>query len=92
MEVAFFTDSYPPIQDGVSAVTGGLARTLARIGHSVRVFAPNPLAGPSTEVTQDGVTVRRIRTVPMPLYGQVPDGRSGRSGSSGAPEALGTPT
>ncbi len=70
MEVAFFTDSYPPIQDGVSAVTGGLARTLARIGHSVRVFAPNPLAGPTTEVTQDGVTVRRIRTVPMPLYGQ----------------------
>lgn len=70
MEVAFFTDSYPPIQDGVSAVTEGLARTLSRLGHRVRVFAPNPLAGASAEENHDGVAVRRIRTVPMPLYGQ----------------------
>src|SRR5271157_1080928 len=70
MEVAFFTDSYPPIQDGVSAVTGGLARTLARLGHSVRVYAPNPVLGASTEETANGISVRRVRTVPVPLYGQ----------------------
>ena len=70
MQVAFFTDSYPPMQDGVSAVTGGLARTLARLGHRVRVYAPNPRPGPSTEESFGGISVRRIRTVPMPLYGQ----------------------
>jgi glycosyltransferase involved in cell wall biosynthesis len=70
MEVAFFTDSYPPIRDGVSAVTGGLARTLARLGHSVRVYAPNPLAGASVEETRNGVLVRRMRSVPLPLYPQ----------------------
>ncbi|HTT44946.1 MAG TPA: glycosyltransferase [Thermoplasmata archaeon] len=70
MEVAFFTDSYPPIQDGVSAITGGLARTLVRLGHSVRVYAPNPGPGPSTQETAHGITVRRLRTVPMPLYSQ----------------------
>jgi len=70
MEVAFFTDSYPPMRDGVAAVTGGLARALARLGNTVRVYAPNPKPGPSTEETRDGVTVRRVRTVPVPLYGQ----------------------
>src|SRR5208282_2495428 len=70
MEVAFFTDSYPPIQDGVAAVTEGLAKTLSRLGHTVRVYAPNPRSGPATEETRDGVTVRRVRIVPVPLYGQ----------------------
>ena len=70
MDVAFFTDSYPPIQDGVSAVTGGLARTLARLGHTVRVYAPSPTPGASTEEAANGISVRRVRTVPVPLYGQ----------------------
>jgi len=70
MDVVFFTESYPPMQDGVAAITGGLARSLSRLGHSVRVFAPNPVPGPTFEETLDGVSVRRIRTVPMPLYGQ----------------------
>ena len=70
MEVAFFTDSYPPMQDGVAAVTGGLARTLTRLGHRVRVFAPNPVPGASSEEVRAGLFVRRVRTVPMPLYGQ----------------------
>lgn len=71
MEVAFFTDSYPPIRDGVAAVTQGLARSLARLGHTVRVYAPNPRPGPpAVEESRDGVTVHRVRTVPVPLYGQ----------------------
>ncbi|HXQ79463.1 MAG: glycosyltransferase [Thermoplasmata archaeon] len=70
MEVAFFTDSYPPMRDGVAAVTGGLARTLSRLGHTVRVYAPNPRPGPASEETRNGVTIRRVRTVPVPLYGQ----------------------
>jgi glycosyltransferase involved in cell wall biosynthesis len=71
MEIAYFTDSYPPMRDGVAAITSGLARTMSRLGHTVRVFAPNPIQGaPSEEETSDGVFVRRIRSVPVPLYGQ----------------------
>jgi glycosyltransferase involved in cell wall biosynthesis len=71
MEIAYFTDSYPPMQDGVAAMTSGLARTMARLGHRVRVFAPNPVrGGPSDQEVVDGVFVRRIRSVPVPLYGQ----------------------
>ncbi len=71
MEVDYYTDSYPPMRDGVAAVTSGLARTMVRMGHSVRVFAPNPVTGaPNEEEVVDGVFVRRIRSVPVPLYGQ----------------------
>jgi len=71
MEVLFFTDSYPPMRDGVATVTNGLARTMVRLGHSVRVIAPNVLRGaPSEEEVVDGVEIRRIRSVPVPLYGQ----------------------
>jgi glycosyltransferase involved in cell wall biosynthesis len=71
MEVLFFTDSYPPMRDGVAAMTSGLARTMVRLGHSVRVIAPNVLRGaPSDEEVVDGVVVRRIRSIPVPLYGQ----------------------
>jgi glycosyltransferase involved in cell wall biosynthesis len=71
MEVLFFTDSYPPMRDGVAAVSSGLARTMVRIGHSVRVVAPNSLHGaPSEEEVVDGVLVQRVRSVPVPLYGQ----------------------
>ena len=71
MEIVYFTDSYPPMQDGVAAMTSGLARTMVRLGHRVRVFAPNPVTGrASEEEVVDGVRVRRVRSVPVPLYGQ----------------------
>ncbi len=71
MEIAFYTDSYVPMQDGVAVVSEGLARSLRRLGHSVRVYAPNPRAGRATESTDaDGIPVTRIRSVPVPLYGQ----------------------
>lgn len=69
MQVVFFTDSYVPMRDGVATVTDGLARWLQRLGHSVHVFAPNPVAGARTEETEaDGVTVTRVRSIPVPLY------------------------
>jgi glycosyltransferase involved in cell wall biosynthesis len=71
MEIVYFTDSYPPMQDGVAAMTSGLARTMVRLGHRVRVFAPNPVTGAASEEEEvDGVLVRRVRSVPVPLYGQ----------------------
>ena len=71
MDVVFYTDSFVPMRDGVSSVTHGLARELNRLGHRVRVFAPNPVRGAATEETVvDGIPTTRIRSVPIPLYGQ----------------------
>ena len=71
MEVVFYTDSFPPMRDGVAAVTNGLARAIHRLGHSVRVFAPNPVVGaPTEEAVVDGVEVTRVRSLPVPLYPQ----------------------
>ena len=71
MDVVFYTDSFVPMRDGVSSITYGLARQLTRLGHSVRVFAPNPVRGaPTEETTVDGIATTRIRSVPIPLYGQ----------------------
>jgi glycosyltransferase involved in cell wall biosynthesis len=71
VQVAFFTDSFPPMRDGVAEITGGLARTLVRRGVSVRVFAPQTRRGAGSEETEeDGVSVRRVRSIPVPLYGQ----------------------
>ncbi|MGA9840524.1 MAG: glycosyltransferase [Thermoplasmata archaeon] len=71
MEVAFYTDSYPPMRDGVATVTNGLARALQRLGHSVRVFAPNSVVGVATEESDaEGIRVTRVRSLPVPLYQQ----------------------
>jgi glycosyltransferase involved in cell wall biosynthesis len=69
MEIAFFTESYLPTRDGVSAVVSGLARSLQHLGHSVRVFAPHPVVGASPETTWiDGVPVVHVRSIPVPVY------------------------
>ncbi|HTT17189.1 MAG TPA: glycosyltransferase [Thermoplasmata archaeon] len=72
MRIAYFSDSYPPMRDGVAHVASDLARTVAAQGHEVRVYAPRP--GPSDRVPReevsDGVTVRRLASLPVPLYGQ----------------------
>ena len=71
MEVVFYTDSYPPMRDGVAAVTNGLARAVHGLGHSVRVFAPHPIVGaPTEESVVDGIAVTRVRSLPVPLYPQ----------------------
>ena len=71
MEIAYFSDSYPPMRDGVAQVTSGLARTVAAQGHTVRVYAPRTARGPSARVAMvDGVEVHRLRSLPVPLYGE----------------------
>jgi glycosyltransferase involved in cell wall biosynthesis len=71
MEIAYFSDSYPPMRDGVAHVTSDLARSVAELGHTVRVYAPRTSeADPRTESAVDGVTVHRLRSLPVPLYGQ----------------------
>lgn len=71
MDVAFYTDSYLPTRDGVAAVTSGLAREMTELGHRVRVYTTNPVTGAPTEQTEiEGIPVTRVRSVPVPLYGQ----------------------
>ena len=71
MEIAFFTDSYDPMKDGVAAVTGGLARTIVQQGHSVRVYAPQTGADASVhDEVVGGVRIHRVRSLPVPLYSQ----------------------
>ena len=71
MEIAYFSDSYPPMRDGVAQVTSGLARTVAAQGHTVRVYAPRTAHGVAPRVeTVDGVEVHRLRALPVPLYGE----------------------
>ncbi|MCI4322258.1 MAG: glycosyltransferase [Thermoplasmata archaeon] len=69
MEIAFFTESYLPTRDGVAHEVSALAGALTRLGHRVRVYAPNPVIGapPRREVV-DGVPVLRMRSLPVPLY------------------------
>ncbi len=71
MEIALFTDSFLPTHDGVARVTADLADSLARRGHSIRVYAPGGRkASTPVETRPSGVRVRRLRAVPVPLYGQ----------------------
>ena len=71
MEIAFFSESYTPTPDGVASVVSALARSLHRLGHGVRVFTPNPTKGaPPTHTVVDGIPVVRVRSVPVPLYGE----------------------
>jgi glycosyltransferase involved in cell wall biosynthesis len=71
LEVVYFSDSYPPMRDGVAHVTADLARTVAAQGHRVRVYAPRSAQGQAaSEQTADGVEVHRLRSLPVPLYGE----------------------
>ena len=66
MNIALFTDTYPPEINGVATSTANLRRTLIDHGHNVLVIATNPF---SNEVTyEDGLV--RIPGVDMKqLYG-----------------------
>ena len=68
MRIAFFTDSYRPIRDGVASVVGDLATELARQGHQVSVFAPAGAGARAGVRSERGVEVIRVRGIPVPHY------------------------
>lgn len=70
MEIAFFSDSYLPVRDGVAIEVHALARALRRLGHDVTVFAPRPSPGPGRHEELDGIEIVRLRSVPVPIYAQ----------------------
>jgi phosphatidylinositol alpha 1,6-mannosyltransferase len=69
VEISFFTESYLPTRDGVANETAALAVALTRLGHGVRVYAPDP-GVPVPTPTGDAarVPVVRLASVPVPLY------------------------
>ena len=69
MEISFFTESYLPTRDGVANESAALAVALTRLGHRVRVYAPDP-GVPVPEPSGDAakVEVVRLASVPVPLY------------------------
>jgi phosphatidylinositol alpha 1,6-mannosyltransferase len=69
MEIAFFSESYVPIRDGVAQQVHALARRFQRMGHGVRVYTPSSTPGePKTHSEVDGVPVVRVRSLPIPFY------------------------
>jgi glycosyltransferase involved in cell wall biosynthesis len=70
VNIALFTDSYLPTRDGTAVVVDGLARTLAKEGHQVSVYAPRSHRGPTDRVEEEGVTIVRVRSHAVPLYPQ----------------------
>ncbi|HEV2230677.1 MAG TPA: glycosyltransferase, partial [Thermoplasmata archaeon] len=68
MEVAFFTESYPPTRDGVAHETSALARALVRLGHRVQVYAPQPSTDAPPIPSDPAISVTRLPSVPVPLY------------------------
>lgn len=61
------TDTYPPDVNGASYFTHRLASGLAARGHEVHVVCQSDEGAPRTE-TADGVTVHRLRSVPLLVH------------------------
>lgn len=70
LRVAFFTDTFPPMRDGVAQVADALAGTLRRHGHEVTVFTVRPKGLSRWELRPDGTRVRRHHSLPAPGYPQ----------------------
>src|SRR5262249_13673109 len=66
MRVMFFTDTYPPQQNGVAISVSSLAHALASHGHSVMVYAVRAKRG--LVAAEEAFPVARVRALPVPFY------------------------
>jgi len=67
LRIAMFTESYPPIINGVAVATRTLVEGLRGVGHTVDVFAPHHPEQPRFETG-----TQRLPSVSMPLQGWIP--------------------
>ncbi len=67
MRIHIVNTFYPPWRGGIETYTKNLAENLSELGHKVTVTVAHPPLSPG-EYLQDGVAVRRLRSVGM-LYG-----------------------
>lgn len=70
MRIAFFSETFLPVHDGVGHIVDDLSHALIRKGHEVTLYTTRNRGQPSEEVTPAGMRVHRLRSLPMPLYGQ----------------------
>jgi 1,2-diacylglycerol 3-alpha-glucosyltransferase len=66
MRIAFFTDSFMPLTNGVSVCVAEMARKLADRGHNIYIIAPQYTRAETFKYSN--VTVIRKKCVPSPLY------------------------
>lgn len=67
MRILLANETYPPNLNGCATFTQRLARNLAKKGHIVGVIAPAIRFGDHHEVDDYGVTVFRLRSIPIKM-------------------------
>ncbi|VVB79870.1 Glycosyltransferase Gtf1 [uncultured archaeon] len=67
MKIAIFTDSFPPLLDGVVTATLNLAKGLADKGHKVYIIAPK-VKGLKKEFSYRNIKVKRLMSMPAMFY------------------------
>ncbi|MCI4323959.1 MAG: glycosyltransferase [Thermoplasmata archaeon] len=70
LRIEWFTDSFAPMLDGTATQLEALGRELAREGHQVTVRTPRNGPGATGVTEEEGVTVKRHRSLPVP--GRIP--------------------
>lgn len=70
MRIAFFSDTFLPVNDGVGHLVNALAEALVRQGHQITVFTSRFPGSPRREMLPNGVEVLRASSLPLPHYPQ----------------------
>ena len=65
MRILLANETYPPNLNGCAVFTQRLAQNLAKKGHKVAVIAPSEKFGNKKETDEFGVTIYRLRSVPI---------------------------
>lgn len=68
MRIAFFSETFLPVHDGVGYVVDDLGRELQRQGHQVTLYTTRRPGQLREETRPGGMRVVRMRSVPMPRY------------------------
>lgn len=77
MRIAYVTESFPPVVNGVAITAMRVAEHLVRRGHEPLIIAPEPTPGSSRHDTDFSYPVARMPSVALPIY---PDFRFGVPG------------
>ncbi|HET9894467.1 MAG TPA: glycosyltransferase family 1 protein [Streptosporangiaceae bacterium] len=77
MRIAYVTESFPPVVNGVAITATRVAEHLVRRGHQPLVIAPEPAPGSPRPDDQLSYPVARMPSVGLPVY---PDFRFGLPG------------
>jgi phosphatidylinositol alpha 1,6-mannosyltransferase len=68
VRIAYVTESFPPVVNGVAITAMRVAEHLVRRGHKPLVIAPEPAAGSPRPEAEFSYPVARMPSVPLPIY------------------------